>query len=87
MVDNETFDQFKKSCKSVRSDRRVQFTSQFNHTRSFGCDYYVYVCMDTFETFNPFTKKHEGRKYKSFHSSVSADDAKLKAFNYIKAFN
>lgn len=85
MNENTTFEQFKKICKSVRSDRRVQFTSQFSRTRSFGCDFYVYVCVDTFETFDPFTKQHEGRNYKSFHSSVSADDAKQKAYDYIKA--
>lgn len=82
-----TFEQFKKICKSVRFDRRIQLTAQFSHTRSFGCDYYVYVCVDTLETFNPFTKKHEGRKYNSFQSSISADDAKRKAFDYIKKFN
>ena len=37
----------------------------------------------TFETFNPYTKKHKDRPYKSFFSSVSAEYAKELAFNYI----
>lgn len=83
MNENTTFEQFKKKCKSIRFERRIQFTSQFSRTRYCGCDYYVYVCPMTFETFNPFTKKHQGREYKGFQSSVSADDAKKQAYEYI----
>ena len=76
-------EQFNKTCKSVRFENRVQHTGSFSHYRSCGFDYYVYVCPVTFETFNPYTKKHEGRHYRSFFSSVSADHAKEQAFNYI----
>lgn len=86
MNENTTFEQFKKKCRSLRFERKVQFTRQFSHTRSCGCDYYVYVCIDTFEAFNPFTKRNEGRNYKCFQSSISADDAKEQAYNYIKEF-
>ena len=74
---------FLKNSKSVRFENRIQHTSSFSHSRYCGFDYYVYLCQMTFETFNPFTKKHEGRPYKIFFSSVSADHAKEQAFNYI----
>ena len=74
---------FMQKCKAVRSPKRVQHTGSFSHSRSCGVDYYVYVCTMTFETFNPYTKKHAGRPYKSFFSPVSAEHAKEMAFKYI----
>ena len=76
-------EQFIKKCKSVKSQKNVQHTGSFSHSRSCGFDYYVYVCPINFETFNPFTKKHQGRPYRSFFSSVSAYHAKEQAYNYI----
>ena len=76
-------DQFIKKCKSVRLQKNIQHTGSFSHLRSCGFDYYVYVCTINFETFNPFTKKHKGRPYKSFFSSVSAYHAKEQAYKYI----
>lgn len=83
MNDNTTLAQFMKNCKAVRFEQRIQHTGRFSHTRSCGCNYYVYVCPVTFEVFNPFTKKHDGRDYKSFFSSISAEHAKEQAYNYI----
>lgn len=76
-------EQFIKTCKSVRLQKNIQHTGSFSHLRSCGFDYYVYVCPINFETFNPFTKKHKGRPYKSFFSSVSAYHAKEHAYKYI----
>lgn len=76
-------EEFFKKCKSVRFEDRIQHTGSFRHTRSCGFRYYVYVCVMTFETFNPFTKKHEGRPYKSFFSSISAQHAKEQAYDYV----
>ena len=78
-----TKDQFIKKCKSVRSQKNVQHTGSFSHSRHCGFDYHVYVCPINFETFNPFTAKHKARPYKSFFSSVSAYHAKEQAYNYI----
>lgn len=82
-----TLQQFCKNTKASRFPRYVQFTGQFSRQKKVGCDYYVYVCIDTLEVINPFTKKHQGRKYKTFWSSVSADDAKEQAYNYILIFS
>ena len=76
-------DQFLKKCKAVKIEKRVQHTGSFSHSRSCGFDYYVYVCPINFETFNPYAKKHKGRPYRSFFSSVSAYHAKEQAYNYI----
>ena len=76
-------EQFIKTCKSVRLQKNIQHTGSFYNFRSCGFDYYVYVCPINFETFNPFTKKHKGRPYKSFFSSVSAYHAKEQAYKYI----
>ena len=76
-------EQFFKTCKAVRIENRVQHTGSFSHSRSCGFNYYVYVCTINFETFNPFTKKHKGRPYRSFFSSVSAYHAKEQAYEYI----
>lgn len=76
-------EQFFKTCKSVRLQKNIQHTGSFSHLRSCGFDYYVYVCPINFETFNPFTKKHKGRPYRSFFSSVSAYHAKEQAYKYI----
>ena len=83
MNENTTFEQFEKSCRTVRFEDRVQHTGSFRHTRSCGFRYYAFVCPITLETFNPFTKKHEGRPYKSFFSSISAKHAKEQAYEYI----
>jgi len=82
-----TKEQFIKKCKTVRFENRVQHTGRFSHSRSCGFDYYVYVCPINFEPFNPYTKKHKGRPYRSFFSSVSAYDAKEQAYNYILTYN
>lgn len=76
-------DQFIKQCRTVRIEKRIQHTGSFSHSRSCGFDYYVYVCPINFETFNPFTKKHHDRPYRSFFSSISAEQAKEEAYNYI----
>ena len=76
-------EQFIKTCKSVRLQKNIQHTGSFSHSRSCPIDYYVYVCPINFETFNPFTKKHKGRPYRSFFSSVSAYHAKEQAYEYI----
>lgn len=76
-------DQFIKKCKPVRLHKNIQHTGSFSNFRSCGFDYYVYVCPINFETFNPFTKKHKGRLYLSFFSSVSSYHAKEQAYNYI----
>lgn len=76
-------EQFIKKCKAVRLEKRMQHTGSFSNLRSCGFDYYVFVCPINFETFNPFTKKHQGRPYRSFFSSVSAYHAKEQAYKYI----
>lgn len=78
-----SLEEFKKKSKSVRHEERVQHTGSFSRSRHAYTRYYVYVCVDTLEVINPFTKKHEGRDYKSFFSSLSADHAKEQAYNYI----
>ena len=78
-----TKEQFIKKCKTVRHENRVKHTGSFSHSRSCGFNYYVFVCPINFETFNPYTKKHQGRPYRSFFSSVSAYHAKEQAYNYI----
>lgn len=85
-LDNISLEQFLKKSRAVRFPRYAQRTRQFSHVMQIGCDYYVYVCKETLEVINPFTKKHEGRDYKSFFSSISADNAKEQAYNYIKNF-
>lgn len=84
---NLTLEQFCKSVKAVRYRKYEQFTACFSRKKQIGCDYYVYVCLDTLEVINPFTKKHKHRKYKSFISGFSPDDAKKQAYMYIKSFN
>ena len=82
-----TLEQFCKKARAVRFVERTQVTAQFSHTRQCGITYYVYVCKDTLEVINPFTKKNSGRKYVSFRSSAFADAAKEQAYNYIKSLN
>ena len=82
-----SFEEFKKKSKAVRYEERVQHTGLFSHTRHAYTRYFVYVRIDTLEVINPFTKKHEGREYKSFFSSVSADHAKEQAYNYIVQYS
>lgn len=81
-----SLEQFFRDSRAVRFKKYTQRTSEFSHKMQIGCDYYVYVCVDTLEVINPFTKKHEGRDYKSFFSSISADHAKELAYDYIKSF-
>lgn len=82
-----TLEQFCKKVRAVRFVDRVQFTAQFSNTRQCGVTYCVYVCKDTLEAINPFTKKHQGRKYVTFRSSQFPDVAKKEAYLYIKSFN
>lgn len=82
----ESFDKFSKRVKAVNFKKYVQFTASFGSKKQIGCDYYVYVCLDTLEVINPYTKKHAGRKYKSFFSGFSSEDAKRKAYDYIESF-
>lgn len=82
----ESFGKFSKRVKSVNFKKYVQFTASFGSKKQIGCDYYVYVCLDNLEVINPYTKKHSARKYKSFFSSFSSEDAKRKAYDYIKSF-
>lgn len=82
-----TLEQFCKNTRAVRFVQRTQVTAQFSHTRQCGVTYFVYVCTDTLEVINPFTKKHSGRKYISFRSGMFSDDAKKQAYDYIKSFN
>ena len=81
---NLSLEQFLKKSRAVRFADRLQHTGSFSHTRQCGVRFYVYVCLDTLEVINPFTKKHQNRDYKSFFSSVSANHAKEQAYNYIK---
>lgn len=79
-----TFEQFKNSTRATRFSHRVQVTAQTTHTKVIGTTYHVYVCKHTLEAINPYSKKHIGREYRTFSSSVSADHAKELAYQYIK---
>lgn len=78
-----TLEQFCKKVRAVRFVERTQFTAQFSRNRQSNVTYFVYVCVDTLEVINPYTKKHSGRKYISFSSQIT-DLAKKQAYNYIK---
>lgn len=80
-------ERFIEKTKAVRFPHYVQFTALTSRRKQIGCTYHVYVCIDTLEVINPYTKKHQGRKYKCFSSSVSSEEAKTKAFEYIQQFN
>lgn len=82
-----TLEQFCKKVRSVNFPQYEQFTGCFSRKKQVVCAYHVYVCIDTLQVINPYTKKDAGRKYKSFVSYASADDAKEKAYNYIKSLN
>lgn len=75
---------FIKNTKAVRFPQYIQFTALTSRKKQIGCTYHVYVCIDTLEVINPYTKKHQGRKYRTFSSSESSEDAKIKAFEYIR---
>lgn len=79
-----TLDEFISLHKSMNFKKYTQHTGQFSSRRQCGCDYYIYICLDTLRVVNPYTKKDKGVKYKSLFSSVSADDCKTKAWNYIQ---
>lgn len=49
-----------------------------------GWDYYLYISTEDLTCVNPYSKKDKHKKYKSFFSSMSADDCKRKAFNWIQ---
>lgn len=81
---NCSLEVFVASFKSIRFEKRRQFGGRVSRTMSCGFDYYMYIDIDTLQPINPYTKKDKGKKYKSFFSSISQDDVKLKAYNYIQ---
>lgn len=79
----QSLEQFLKKSRAVRFVDKIQHTGSFSHTRQFGIRYYVYLCLNKLEVINPFAKKHSQREYKSFFSSISANEAKKMAYEYI----
>lgn len=79
-----SLEQFVSQFKSIRNEKRIQFTGCFSRTRNCGYDYYMYVDIETLMPINPYAKKDKGKKYKSFFSSISADYVKEAAYEYIK---
>lgn len=74
---------FLKYSRSVLYKRYGQRTAQFSNKMQIGCDYYVYVDIESFEVINPFTKKHKNKKYKSFFSNISSWHVKELAYEWI----
>ena len=64
--------------------RYNQKTSQFSSRTQIGCDFYLYVSIENLTVINPYGNKYNKEKYKSFFSSMSADDCKEKAYNWIQ---
>lgn len=64
--------------------RYNQHTGSFKNLRQCGCDYYIYICLEDLSVINPYSKTYSGEKYKSFFSSTSSEDCKIKAFNFIQ---
>lgn len=62
----------------------TQFTSHFSRKKQIGCHYYIYISLEDMKVINPYSKKYKGEKYKSFFSSVSSDDCKTKAWQFIQ---
>lgn len=83
-TDVVSFEEFREKTKAVRSQTKHQNTGSFRHLQVVGTTYYVYIDLETNESINPFTKKDQEKKYKSFRSGFSADDAKRKAYEWLR---
>jgi hypothetical protein len=80
-----SLEQFISQFKTIRFEKRIQYTSCFSFSKSCGYDYYMYVDINNLKPINPYTKINKGKKYKSFFSSASSEHVKELAYNYIKS--
>lgn len=79
-----SLEQFISHARCQNFKKYTQHTGNFSHSRQCGCDYYLYISTEELTIINPYTIKDKGKKYKSFFSSLSSDDCKTKAFNWIQ---